>query len=106
MSGRQYLTQKQWNALLEAQGGVCCVAGCNVSEGLEAEHSTPNAIRAGRPDQLMCQPHHREKTKRDVKEIARAKRLSGEKMSQYEKRKRFGPALRSRNTFENRRGMK
>lgn len=100
---RGYLTQKEWAALLEAQGGVCCVKGCSVTEGLQGEHSTPNAIRAGKPDQLMCEAHHKEKTKRDVKEIARAKRLSGEKMSQYERRKKFGPAMKSRNTFQDRR---
>lgn len=100
---RGYLTKREWDALLAAQGGVCCVAGCDSTDNLQGEHSTPNALRAGKPDQIMCGAHHKQKTKRDVREIARAKRLNGETLSQYEKRKRFGPSLRSRNSFQDRR---
>ncbi len=100
---RGYLTQKEWAALLEAQGGVCCVKGCSVTEGLQGEHSTPNAIRAGKPDQLMCVPCHKIKTRKDRKEIAKADRLSGKTLSQYERRRRFGPSFKSRNTFQDRR---
>lgn len=44
----------------------------------------------------MCGACHKIKTLRDVKEIAKAKRLSGETSSQYERRKRFGARLRGR----------
>lgn len=93
---RGYLTRKEWSALLLQQGGKCCVPGCESATDLIGEHSTPNALRAGKPDQLMCAPCHKIKTRNDVREIARAKRLSGETSSQYERRKKFGPSMKSR----------
>lgn len=93
---RLYLTQREYDALLEAQGGKCCIAECKETEGLIAEHSTPNALRPGKPDQLMCVACHKVKTLRDVKAIAKSKRLSGETMSQHERRKKFGSRLRGR----------
>lgn len=100
---RGYLTSREWGVLLERQGGVCCVEGCASKGPFDGEHSTPNAFRAGKPDQLMCRPCHKLKTRRDKAEIAKAKRLSGETLSQYEKRKRFGPSLKGRNSFQDRR---
>lgn len=98
---RLYLTQREYDALLEAQGGACCVKGFSASEGLIAEHSTPNALKPGKPDQLMCASCHKVKTRRDVKAIAKVKRLNGKTMSQYERRKKFGSRLRGRG-FEKR----
>lgn len=100
---RGYLTKRQWDALLEQQGGKCCVSGCESEGPFHGEHSTPNALRSGKPDQLMCKPCHKLKTRNDVREIARAKRLAGETLSQWERRKRFGPSLKSRNSFQDRR---
>jgi hypothetical protein len=96
MTGRLYLTRREYEALLKAQGGVCCVSGCGNGEDLIAEHSTPNALFPGKPDQLMCKACHKGKTKRDLKAIAKVKRLKGQSMSQYERRKRYGPTLRGR----------
>jgi hypothetical protein len=96
MTGRLHLTQREYDAMLERQGFKCVTPDCPETEGLIAEHSTPNALRPGKPDQLMCAACHKIKTLRDVKEIAKAKRLSGETSSQYERRKRFGPRLRGR----------
>jgi len=79
---RLYLTQREYDELLERQGGKCCVPGCEEIEGLIAEHSTPNALKPGKPDQLMCRACHKVKTVRDVKAIAKVKRLSGKTMSQ------------------------
>ncbi|HYD83751.1 MAG TPA: hypothetical protein VEA63_06850 [Opitutus sp.] len=93
---RLYLTPREYNALLEAQGGKCCVRGCRATEDLIAEHSTPNALKPGKPDQLMCSACHKVKTLRDVKAIAKVKRLNGKTMSQYERRKKFGSRLRGR----------
>lgn len=76
--GRGHLTQREWDALLEAQGGVCCVKGCGSTGPFDGEHSTPNNFVAGKPDQLMCRPCHKVKTKRDRKAIAKVKRLRGE----------------------------
>lgn len=93
---RLYLTQREYDALLEAQGGKCCVKGCKAATALIAEHSTPNALRPGKPDQLMCVPCHKVKTLRDVKAIAKVKRLNGTTTSQYERRKKFGSRLKGR----------
>ena len=91
---RTYLTNREYDALLQGQNGMCCVPGCSERNGLIAEHSTPNAIDPGKPDQLMCRPCHKVKTLRDVKAIAKVKRLNGTTMSQYERRKKFGAKLR------------
>jgi hypothetical protein len=46
---RLYLTAREYDALLKRQRGKCCVRGCKTTEGLIAEHSTPNAtIQASR----------------------------------------------------------
>lgn len=100
---RQYLTKKQYADILLLQGGKCCVSGCESEGPFHAEHSTPSALAGGKPDQLMCLPCHKEKTRMDVREIARAKRLSGETGSQWKRRQMFGPTFKSRNTFEDRR---
>ena len=101
---RAYLTGREWDALLDAQNGTCCVAGCENAPTI-GEHSTPQALRPGKPDQLMCFPCHKLKTfglRGDLSNIAKAKRLAGDTLSQYEKRKRFGPAFTSRNSFQKR----
>ncbi len=98
---RLYLTQREYNTLLEAQGGKCCLEYCRETEGLIAEHSTPNALKPSKPDQLMCVPCHKVKTRGDLKAIAKTKRLNGTNMSQYERRKKFGSRLRGRG-FEKR----
>ena len=71
-------------------------SGCNAAEALIAEHSTPNALKPGKPDQLMCVPCHKVKTLRDVKAIAKVKRLNGKTISQHERRKKFGSRLKGR----------
>ena len=102
MNGRRlYLTQREYDALLARQHFSCCVEGCDAREGLIAEHSTPNAFHAGKPDQLMCEQCHKTKTRKDRKAIAKAKRLNGSTMSQYERRKKFGVRLRGKG-FEKR----
>lgn len=93
---RLYLTARERERILTEQGGECCVPGCFETEGLIAEHSTPNAFRFAKPDQLMCRACHKVKTLRDVKNIAKAKRLAGDTMSQYERRKKYGSQLRGR----------
>ena len=98
---RIYLTSREYERLLERQGGKCCVPDCEETEGLIAEHSTPNALFPRKPDQLMCKACHKVKTLRDVKAIAKVKRLNGTKMSQYERRKKFGSRLKGRG-FEKR----
>lgn len=86
--GRGYLTQRERAAVLAAQGGRCIVSGCTETVGLIGEHTVPNAFIAGKPDALMCVRHHREKTARDVKDIARAKRRAGEHGQQARRARR------------------
>lgn len=93
---RPYLTAREYEALLAKQNRVCCRKGCGSAKDLIAEHSTPNVWQRAKPDQLMCSACHKAKTLRDTKKIWKAKRLSGEELSQYERRKKFGPKLRSR----------
>jgi hypothetical protein len=94
--GRLFLTMREYEKLLAAQNGACCVAGCGARDGLIAEHSTPNVWRPGKPDQLMCAPCHKIKTLRDVKAIAKVKRLGGAGRGQYQWRKMLGAQLRGR----------
>lgn len=93
---RLYLTAREYEALLERQNGACCVSDCEETEGLIGEHSTPNAWRRAKPDQLMCAKCHKVKTLRDMKAIWKTKRLNGAVLSQYERRKRYGPQLAGR----------
>lgn len=53
-------------------------------------------LEARQPDQLMCSACHKAKTLRDIKAIWKTKRLNGRALSQYERRKKFGPKLRGR----------
>lgn len=66
---RLYLTQREYDALLKHQHGMCCVPWCGNTEELIAEHSTPNAFFPGKPDQLMCRGCHKSKTRCDLKAI-------------------------------------
>lgn len=80
---RKKLTAKERSELLAIQGGTCCVSGCESTGPFHAEHSTPHVWRNEKPDQLMCVPCHKEKTQRDIKAIAKVKRI---------RRKAEGPA--------------
>jgi hypothetical protein len=74
---RLYLTQREYDALFARQNGRCCACRA-MGVPLIAEHSTPNAFWPRKPDQLMCAICHKVKTRRDLKAIAKAKRLNGE----------------------------
>jgi hypothetical protein len=93
---RLYLTSREYEALLKKQNGACCVDECEETEGLIGEHSTPNTWRRAKPDQLMCARCHKVKTLRDINKIWKVKRLNGEALSQYERRRRYGAQLCSR----------
>ena len=90
---RLYLTAREFEALLKKQNGACCIDDCEETEGLIGEHSTPNAWRRAKPDQLMCRSCHKIKTLRDIKKIWKVKRLKGAALSQYERRRRYGAQL-------------
>jgi hypothetical protein len=93
---RLYLTAREYQDLLERQGGKCCVVDCEETEDLIGEHSTPNAWRRAKPDQLMCKRCHKIKTLRDIKAIWKVKRLRGVTPSQYQRRKWYGPQMKGR----------
>ena len=94
---RSYLSASDLRDLLERQLGVCAAPGC-MSEGpFEADHFTCVALgNASKPDQLLCKICHRAKTTRDVKAIAKVKRLNGTTSSQASRREEFGSRIKNR----------
>lgn len=97
---RAYLTTREWHDLLVKQGGVCCVPGCGSKGPFDGEHTVANYFIGGKPDALMCRPCHKAKTRKDKADIARTKRLNGDSLSQYERRRRFGPSLKGNSSFK------
>ena len=94
---RSYLSASDLRALLEKQHGICAAPGCNSEGPFEADHYTCVALgNASKPDQLLCIDCHAAKTKRDVKAIAKVKRLSGVTSSQWSRREQNGSRLQSR----------
>lgn len=86
---RMYLSDREWRELFDAQAGKCAHHWCASTGPFHADHSTPLALKGGKPDQLLCVPCHKAKTCVDLREIARAKRLAGETETQSERRKRL-----------------
>lgn len=80
---RRYLTASELRDMLMKQSGLCASPAC-MSEGpFEADHSTPHAWDNKKPDQLLCVPCHRSKTKRDIKAISKVNRITGKTRSQW-----------------------
>lgn len=78
---RRAMTPARRKRVLERHGGRCAFLGCTATERLEIDHII--ALQLGGKDEddnlePLCGPHHAIKTKRDVRMIAKAKRLSGE----------------------------
>jgi len=84
---------KAWKEAARARsGGVCAYPDCEVSKGLEYDHILALGLsgkHCADNIQPLCGPHHLQKTKLDVKMIARAKRRSGE-TGQYARRQKRG----------------
>lgn len=78
---RRYLTSNELRDLLEKQAGLC--AHCFSEGPFEADHSTVHAWDDKKPDQLLCVPCHRRKTKSDIKRIAKVNRIVGKTRSQW-----------------------
>lgn len=94
---RAYLSASDLRAILERQLGVCAAPGCASEGPFEADHFTCVALgNASKPDQLLCVPCHKRKTKADVKAIAKTKRLNGTTSSQWSRREADGSRLRGR----------
>ena len=80
---RRYLTSNELRDMLSRQAGVCASPNC-MSEGpFEADHSTVHTWDNKKPDQLLCVPCHRRKTKTDIKAIAKVNRITGKTSSQW-----------------------
>ena len=75
---RKSMTPAKRRAVIE-RAGVCCEhPGCTMSQSLEIDHIIPLELGgADHPDncQALCYWHHKEKTKADIKRIAKARRL-------------------------------
>lgn len=90
---------KAWKqAALDRSGGTCAYPECEVTEGLEYDHIL--ALKIGGKHraeniQPLCKAHHLAKTARDVKMIARAKRLAGETGQQARRAKRGESSIKS-----------
>ena len=68
--------------MLQRQGGCCVVFGCTETTRLIEEHSTPFTWTGEKADQLMCELHHKEKTRLDIGKIAKVNRIrKGQKKS-------------------------
>jgi hypothetical protein len=91
MTRRASLTAQEKHALVVDQGGRCAICGAGLLTAIwrdgntirtivaEYDHWVPVALaNTGKPDTALCKYCHAIKTKRDVKAIAKAKRLSGE----------------------------
>lgn len=84
-AGRQYLTPKEWRDLFEKQDRKCAL--CPDERGpFEADHETPNYYKPGKPDQILCVACHKAKSREQLPDINRTKRLNGEYGSQRTRR--------------------
>lgn len=85
--------------LLAKQDGKCGLCGQELCGRIDWDHIIPLAL--GGPDTpenlqaVHAEGCHSEKTKTDVKRIAKAKRMAGE-TGQYARRLRNGPQIKSR----------
>lgn len=78
--------------------GVCAYPECEVSSGLEYDHILALGLggkHRAENIQPLCGPHHLQKTRLDVKMIARAKRLAGETGQYARRQKRGGSSIKS-----------
>jgi 5-methylcytosine-specific restriction endonuclease McrA len=76
LDGRR-MTPARRERILARFGHCCAFPGCEVREGLEIDHAIALGLGGkDRDDNLepLCGPHHRAKTARDLKMIAKAKR--------------------------------
>lgn len=72
---RASLSRNERAAMAERQGGLCFTWGC-IGKPEIGEHWTPVALgNDQKPDCLLCRACAKEKTRRDVKAIAKVKRL-------------------------------
>lgn len=95
---RRRLSPPARAAMLERQGGTCIVEGCTETRGLIEEHSTPFAWTGAKADQLMCAACHKAKTRIDIKNIAKVRRIANGR-TQHDRRNERGAKLKSNSTL-------
>jgi hypothetical protein len=95
---RAYLTPREMQAMLAAQGGVCFASHCGSAGPFIGEHWFPVALgNASKPDCLLCVPCAKKKTnglRGDISTIAKVKRIANGR-TQYDKRSERGSKLKS-----------
>jgi 5-methylcytosine-specific restriction endonuclease McrA len=72
------MTAKRRARILRLRGAVCAHPDCDRTDGLEIDHIVPLELGGTEDDENMeplCAEHHREKTRADVKRIAKARRI-------------------------------
>lgn len=91
---------KAWKEAARARtDGMCARLECMVTEGLEYDHALPLGLGGKhRADNIqpLCKIHHRQKTDRDIKLIAKAKRMAGTTGQRARREKRGGSSIKSR----------
>lgn len=75
---RPKLTAAQRRHVLDKHDGHCARLECTETRGLEIDHIIPRDL--GGADHVdnyepLCEPHHKAKTARDIKLIAKARRI-------------------------------
>lgn len=78
---RKAMGQSRRARVLARFGGTCAYPGCEISDSLQIDHTIPIALGGKEEDanlRPLCPTHHLQKTRLDVKMIAKAKRLNGE----------------------------
>jgi 5-methylcytosine-specific restriction endonuclease McrA len=104
---RKAMTPARRKRCLEANGNVCAYEGCVSTDRLEIDHIVPLALNGKDEDSNLiplCYVHHKEKTRRDIWQIAKAKRQrSGIEEVEPSKRPiRSNPQIQSRTTWPKR----
>ena len=86
---RAYLTKKEKAERTDIQGGLCFVFGCDQPIAIW-EHWTPVAMgNDQKPDCGLCKGHAAEKTKRDIANIAKVKRIQKKARGETRKKKQI-----------------
>lgn len=93
---RASLTPRERAEMVLAQDGKCACCGRDLGVRFVAEHTLPVKLgNASKPDCLLREDCAAEKTRADVRQIAKAKRQAGETGQQARRARRGCPLIRS-----------
>lgn len=74
---RKAMSPARRKRILDAHDNHCGHEGCEATDRLEIDHDIPLALGGSEDDGnliALCYPHHKEKTRLDIWQIAKAKR--------------------------------